>query len=614
MSRWLRSNSTLSGAAICAALMFSSLLVPSAKPQASNSGVKGAASLPPAAPSANPPVKPEPKKAKEAYKRGLRAEQAGDWKTAHEDYADAVDWAPTEREYLLRRETAKSHLVQANVDLAERDAVSGRLKEARRELIAAAYLDPTNRVVRDRLTELTALEPDTVSFGAQRDGTGGRSPDPIPAGNQKFRFPWRYSGRLRRAGAPIRRRGGIRRRSAPADHSIPTERCRLPDRGAAARRHDRHVLAAAGTAPVFCEPGYAPEAEGLSAFGSSEHPAAGFGNRRADDGNSAAGARHHRHYAVESRHELANDYAARFSSGRGRCRRSDRGFAEAEWRAHPGDGSSRSGPQCGPAAGDCSSQTSQILSLNTQQIQEAQQSVQGLVSVITQLFGQPFVAFGAQHEPDYVPAGVRTGRPGFLDPAGGGPGGRREHVSRHGSGSGRQFLRDAFRRAAWAAHLVTRAGWASGHIFRGPARPGGAVNFSASLSGTGDERRRRSHFELPDDDYDTGNGPTFVSTGSLRNNGDDDFLIVSNFTDSTISGVLLGNGDGTFATQTTFPTGAGPVWDRGGQFCTDANNQNIDLAMPIKLPTRFPSSWETGTARSGKDGYRRGQRAGERAG
>ena len=109
MSRWLRSNSTLSGAAICLALMFSSLLVPSAKPQAPNSSVKGGASLPPAAPSEGPSVKPEPKKAKEAYKRGLRAEQAGDWKTAHEDYSDAVDWAPTEREYLLRREVAKSH-------------------------------------------------------------------------------------------------------------------------------------------------------------------------------------------------------------------------------------------------------------------------------------------------------------------------------------------------------------------------------------------------------------------------------------------------------------------------------------------------------------------------
>ena len=43
--------------------------------------------------------------------------------------------------------------------------------------------------------------------------------------------------------------------------------------------------------------------------------------------------------------------------------------------------------------------------------------------------------------------------------------------------------------------------------------------------------------------------------------------------------MLLGNGDGTFATQTTFPTGAGPVWIATGSFRTDANNQNIDLAI-----------------------------------
>ena len=92
-----------------------------------------------------PTVKADPKKAKESYKRGLKAEQDGDWESAHEAYSDAVNWEPTEREYLLRRDVATSHLVQAKVDLAERDAVSGRLKDARKELIDASYLDPDQR-------------------------------------------------------------------------------------------------------------------------------------------------------------------------------------------------------------------------------------------------------------------------------------------------------------------------------------------------------------------------------------------------------------------------------------------------------------------------------------
>ena len=79
---------------------------------------------------------------------------------------------PSEHEYLLRREVAKSHLVQAKVDVAEREAISGRLKEARKELLDAMYLDPTNRFVRQRLTELSALAPVDPQERAERSGAG----------------------------------------------------------------------------------------------------------------------------------------------------------------------------------------------------------------------------------------------------------------------------------------------------------------------------------------------------------------------------------------------------------------------------------------------------------
>src|ERR1700722_17735162 len=111
----------------------------------------------------SPQVKAEPKKAKEVFKKGVKAEQAGDWQAAHEAYASAVAWDPSEREYVFRRDMARSHLVQAKVDVAEREAISGRLKEARKELLDAIYLDPTNRLLRDRLTELNAIAPDDPS-------------------------------------------------------------------------------------------------------------------------------------------------------------------------------------------------------------------------------------------------------------------------------------------------------------------------------------------------------------------------------------------------------------------------------------------------------------------
>jgi hypothetical protein len=106
--------------------------------------------------------KPDAKKAKAAYQEGIRAERQKDWDTAYAAYSDAVDFAPTVREYLLRREIARSRLVQTKMDTAERDAISGRLDDARRELLAATYIDPSNTAVRERLAELAVAEPGHV--------------------------------------------------------------------------------------------------------------------------------------------------------------------------------------------------------------------------------------------------------------------------------------------------------------------------------------------------------------------------------------------------------------------------------------------------------------------
>ena len=136
-------------------LLILSLLTPSLNPalHAQSSQV---------AQESSPSVKPDPKKAKEAYQQGVRAEKAQDWETAYTAYSDAVNWAPNDRGYFLRREIAKSGLVQIKVDAAEKDAISGRLDAARRELLSASYLDPTNTVVRERLRELLAAEPGQI--------------------------------------------------------------------------------------------------------------------------------------------------------------------------------------------------------------------------------------------------------------------------------------------------------------------------------------------------------------------------------------------------------------------------------------------------------------------
>lgn len=107
----------------------------------------------------SPPRKQDVKKGKEAYKQGLKLEQNGDWQAAYDAYSDAVEWDPSSREYLVRQAVAKGQLVQMKVDLAEREAVAGHFANALHALRDAMQLDPSNRTIRERLTELEALDP-----------------------------------------------------------------------------------------------------------------------------------------------------------------------------------------------------------------------------------------------------------------------------------------------------------------------------------------------------------------------------------------------------------------------------------------------------------------------
>ncbi|MGA9632451.1 MAG: FG-GAP-like repeat-containing protein, partial [Candidatus Acidiferrales bacterium] len=67
---------------------------------------------------------------------------------------------------------------------------------------------------------------------------------------------------------------------------------------------------------------------------------------------------------------------------------------------------------------------------------------------------------------------------------------------------------------------------------------------------------------------------SFIATSSLRDNGVND-LLVANSADNTVS-VLLGNGDGTFASQVTYATGTDPVSIATGQFNNGSTATNVD--------------------------------------
>jgi Flp pilus assembly secretin CpaC len=128
-----------------------------AAPQASGSGTSAVASASPSAPGTAPKSAlpaPDPRKAREAYEAARRAEQALDWQAAYAAESEAAEYAPDNHEYELRRYLDRFALVQEHTDRAERERIAGQTAAAREDLVQALALDPGYSVAQDRLQEL----------------------------------------------------------------------------------------------------------------------------------------------------------------------------------------------------------------------------------------------------------------------------------------------------------------------------------------------------------------------------------------------------------------------------------------------------------------------------
>jgi len=530
-----------------------------------------------APPVVSPNIKPEPKKAREAFKRGLRAEQDGDWQAAHDEYGDAVHWDPSEHEYLLRREVAKSHLVQGKVDIAEREAISGRLKEARMELLDAMYLDPGNRFVRQRLTELSALAPVDPKNAPKEVELAGPMHLDYANGTRSFDFRGDVQGAYdqvaRQFGVDVAFDVDLRTmqvRFKVDDVDFPTAMRLLGDMtGTFWRPLAKHLFfVTQNTQQKRRE--YAESAVRTVALPSSETPEQMTETLRVVR-DIAGVTRANLDTNARTITLRASPQTVAVASGLIDDLQKPTGELILEMEVLEVD------RDYARNLGITPPQSTQIYALNSQQIQEAQQSVQGLVNVITQVFGQPsslsglsgsqitsLLSSGQLSLNSLVPPVVAFGGGDstFLASMPGATANFSEMLSlvQHG----RRIL------------LRAQDGQPAS-FFVGDRVPVELSSFSASLSGTGESVAGLSATNFPTTDYDTGAGPTFVATASLRNNSIND-LITTNFTDNTVS-VLLGAGDGTFGTQTTFPTGVGPVWATTGIFRTASGSAILDLAV-----------------------------------
>jgi hypothetical protein len=529
--------------------------------------------------------KPDSRKAKAAYEEGNRAERQGDWSTAYTDYTDAANYAPANRDYVIRRDIAKSRVVQSKMDIAEREAISGRLDEAQKQLLSASFIDPLNPAIRKRLAELATAEISQIR----------KKPDVELAGEPKLEYrtgtrTFDYRGDTQGAYQELGRQFGVevafdvdlrsrQVRFQVADVDFPTAARLLGNEtgtfwrplsarlffvadSTAQKRKDfepsvvRTILLPASATP-----------EQMTEMVRMVRDVTGITRSDLNTSSRTLTFRASPHAVA-----LASDLIDDLEKPTGEL------ILEIEILEVDRTNALN--------LGIVPPQHAQVYTVSTQQIEEAAASEEGLIDVIEQVLGTTtpnVIAFGGGYTTFFatlpnVAANfsqmlslVRTGR--------------------------RILLRAQDGKTA--------------DFFVGERFPVSLATFSPSLL-NGSITGAGTGINNPLTNYPAGNSPSFIATNILRGDSSVNDLIVANSADNTIS-ILLGNGDGTFANQVAYPLGAttdkDPVWIATGSFDTP-NDSNIDLAVANKGSntvsillgqTDSTTSLATGTFVSGTD-------------
>lgn len=527
--------------------------------------------------SSPPPEKPDAKKAKEAYKQGLSAEQGKNWQAAYEAYGEAVQLAPDNREYLLRRELAKGRLIQAKVDLAENDAVSGRLGDARKELLEASYLDPSDRSITERLSQLTALEPTRAEEIQPHPQLMGE----IHLDYQRGMRSINYRGDSHGAYEEIARQFGVQvafdveLTARPVQLQLDsadfltavdvlgqmtrtfwqplTKRLFFVAEDTTQKRKDYETLIAR-TIPLPAS----ETTEQMQEVFRLVREVTGITRGELDQQHATITLR-----ASPRALAIASELIENLEQPVGELMLEievlevDRNYARQIGITPP--------------------QTAQVYSIASQQLSEAN-TLTGLVSVLEQLFGTPSALSGLT--PDQIASEIASGQlnPNTLLPP----------VVAFGGGKSTFFstlpgatanLSQTLSLVRHGRRILLRAeDGQPASFFVGEKFPISLAQYSSSLTSNVNTTTISAQ-NFPITALNTGNAPAFVTAASLRNNNIQD-LIVSNNSDNDVS-VFLGNGDGTFVTPgVTYATGTGPTWITAGVF--NNTKKNVDLVVTNK--------------------------------
>ncbi len=525
------------------------------------------------------PAPADPKRAKRAYARGLEAEKEQDWQVAFESYAEAVKWAPSNGEYLLRRDLARSRQVQIYVDSAERDAVSGRLAEARKELQAAIGLDPGDAVLRERLAQLESA----VTPGLQQlfEQPAGEVRLVTQAGTRSFD----YRGDTQGAYEEVARQFGV---EVAFDVDLQPRQVRL-------RVSDVDFAAAMSVLSHLTRTFWRPLTKRLF-FVASDTP-----QKRRD--YEASIVRTILLPASESPEDMTEVLRlVREIAGITRTkldirsrtitlRASPRGVALAsrlidELEQPRGevvleieilDVDRNYARQLGIIP----PQTAQMFTLNRQEIQQAEQSVQGLISVLTQVFGQPSSLSGLTSS--QISGLLNSGQIGLgtLVPPLVAFGGGGSTFLATLPGAAANFSQSLSLVRSGRRILLRAEDGQPATFFVGDRFPITLALFGPSIA-AGQSVPAIPSTSFPRTDFPTGKGPVAVATGMFNtdNTNDHTDLAVANENDNTVS-ILLNDGTGSFTAAPGAPpaTGTRPVALATGNFNSDNANDHTDLAV-----------------------------------
>ncbi len=514
--------------------------------------------------------KPDAHKARQAYQKGLRAEQADDWPAALQAYTEAASYSPADREMLLRRETARFRLVQQFTDRAEREALAGRMDGAREALKAALAIDPGYSVARERLAQ---FEPPAIEQKQEPELAGAAELRPQPGPHD-----FDHRGDARSAYETVARAFGL---VAAFDPELPTRQVRFRARGvdfAAAMRllgQQSNTLWRAVNAQTFFvfdnseakRRAYAVQVVRtfiLPASTTPDHMTETLRLVRDIAGVS------HTELDTRTRTLTIRDTPETIALAAALIQEIEKARGELMLEIEILEVNQTAARRLGITPPN----SARVVTFSQQDINEAQQSVQGLLNVITRLFGPPSALAGLS--PAQVSALLSSGQIGLgalIPPVVAFGGGRTIFLATPPNGAVADFS-EMFQLVRRGRRILLRAqdGQAA-TFFVGDRFPitlallgPGIISpvFVPSVSPT----------QLLRSDIDVGRAPVAIATGDWNGDGKLD-LAVANRDSNTVS-IFLSNGDGTFLAKPDLTGFTTPVAVAAADFTGDGTP---DLAI-----------------------------------